>query len=71
MKKKQSLRVNYSKILRVKNAKFSGYYFYLKANIYRETLKFALVCLKKGNENDKNAKQKATKNAQKVSIHLK
>ena len=32
---------------------------------------FALVCLKKGNENDKNAKQKATKNAQKVNVHLK
>ena len=29
----QTLRVNNSRILRTKNAKFSGYYFYLKTNI--------------------------------------
>ena len=30
----QTLRVKNSRILRTKNVKFSGYYFYLKTNIY-------------------------------------
>ena len=32
-----------SRICSIKNAKFSGYCFYMKTNIYREIFKFALV----------------------------
>ena len=30
----QNLRVNNSRILKIKNAKFSGYHFYMNLNIY-------------------------------------
>ena len=35
-KKKQTLRVNNSKILRIQNAKFSGYHFYMDTKILRD-----------------------------------
>ena len=34
--KMQILRVNNSRILTIKNAKFSGYYFYMNRNIWRD-----------------------------------
>ena len=33
-KKIKTLRVNNSRILQIKNAKFSGYYFYINLNTY-------------------------------------
>ena len=57
--------MNYYRIVRIKNLKFSRYYFYLKTNTWRD-FKYALVHPNKRNENHKNPKQKATKNAYKV-----
>ena len=36
LRKTQTLRVNNSRILMIKNAKFSGYYFYMNQNISRD-----------------------------------
>ena len=36
LRKLQTLRANNSRILTIKNAKFSGYYFYINLNIWRE-----------------------------------
>ena len=33
-RKRQTLRVNNLRILKIKNAEFSGYYFYMKLNIW-------------------------------------
>ena len=35
-KKIQTLRLNNSRILTIKNAKFSGYHFYINLNIYAD-----------------------------------
>ena len=36
LRKIQILRANNSRILRIQNAKFSGYYFYMDTNIWRD-----------------------------------
>ena len=36
LRKIQNLRVNNSKILRIQNVKFSGYYFHMNTNIWRD-----------------------------------
>ena len=43
LRKIQTLRVNNSKILTIKNAKFSGYYFYLNSNIWWDFLPLTLA----------------------------
>ena len=36
LRKMQTLRVNNSRILTIQNVKFSGYYFYMERNIWRD-----------------------------------
>ena len=67
--------MNYSEIIRIKNAKFSGYYFYLKANIWgnfeiSKTLKFeTLKCvLRKEMEMIKTQNKKQLKSKRTLKI---